>query len=107
MSNKDRTSTPVVHGLLHQAIYGGWWYKGQNDKPIYWADEVETLLEKMRSELAAEEQKSKRVHAQIRKIVREKLRLLNGPSVAYDNGYKDACANILAQLNAIQKGKKA
>lgn len=50
MSKTDRNSTPVVHGALHQASYGGWWFEGQNYAPIYWADEVDALLEKMRAQ---------------------------------------------------------
>ena len=94
MSRIDRNSTPVVHGALHEANYGGWWFEGQSNAPIYWADEVDALLEKMRGELAAKDQKAKWVLMQIRKIVSEKQRLFNGPSVAYDNGYKDACADF-------------
>ena len=106
MSRIDRNSTPVVHGTLHEASYGGWWFEGQSNAPIYWADEVDALLEKMRGELAAKEQKAKWVLSQVRKIIREKQRLFNGPSVAYDNGYKDACADILAQIKTMGKSKK-
>ena len=106
MGKIDRNRTPLVHGSLHQANYGGWWFEGQNDALIYWADEVDALLKNMRGELAAKEQKAKWVLAQIRKIVSEKQRLFDGPSVAYDNGYKTACADILAQIRTIGKRKK-
>ena len=44
--------------------------------------------------------------AQVRTAIRQCQLTAYGPSVAYDNGYKDACADILAQIKTVGKGKK-